>query len=260
MSWLYARRHQYDGLRPLIEIAHWAVTFHVPPEDRDDAEQELVVYLMQTVKKYGNKGKNYLWAVARHRIYSYLRTQYKERRLFYIQDSTIGEIVGGICLSLNDGGADARLDAEATLATLPERLIQIGHKLLNEEKLSEADQHYWINQKAKLRPRLGCRRYANRLSDWEKRRILHLHREGMSMCKIARTMGRTNKAVMRVLADHQPLSRRSWLAKLRMGTKEREEPIRLAYFVDGKTISQIAREFHCGRHAVRRAIRSAGTD
>jgi DNA-binding NarL/FixJ family response regulator len=102
---------------------------------------------------------------------------------------------------------DARLDAIATLSTLPKRLVQIGYKILDGEKHSEPDQHYWIRQKAKLRPKLNCRRYANHLSDWEKRRILHLHSEGASMCKIARTLGRSNRAVMRVLAGSHPSSR-----------------------------------------------------
>lgn len=254
MPWLYEHRHQLDGLQPLAEIAHWAVISHVPPEDQDDVEQEIVISLMQTVEKYGNKGKNYLWAVARNRIYEYLRRKYKEKRLCYIHESDKGEMAGGTWVFLHDGDTDARLDAIATLATLPERLIQIGYKILNGEKLSEADQHYWIRQKARLRPKLNCRRYAIHLSDWEKRRILQLHREGVSMCKIARTMERSNKAVMRVLAGIQPLSRRNWLAKMEMVAKERDERIRHAYFVEGKGISQIAREFHHSSGTVQKAI------
>ena len=259
MAWLYEHRHQLDGLQPLVEIAHWVTIFHVPPEDQDDVEQEIVIALMQTVEKYGNKGKNYLRAVARNRLYKYLRGKYKEKRTCYIQESSKGEIALGTWEFLHDGDADARLDAITTLATLPERLIQIGHKLLDGEKLSEADQHYRINQKARLRPKLNCRRYANRLSDWEKSRILQLHSKGVSMSKIARTLGRTNSAVMRVLSDHQPQSHRDWLAKIKMEAKERGEPIRHAYFVEKKTISQIAREFHIGRQTVRKAIRAAST-
>ncbi|GAJ02381.1 unnamed protein product, partial [marine sediment metagenome] len=140
---------------------------------------------------------------------------------------------------------------------LPERLIQIGYKIENGEKLSEADASYWARQKAKL----NCRRHTDHLSDREKRRILRLHSEGISMCKIARTMGRSHKAIMRVLAGRQPLSRRDWLTKMELAAKERDERIRHAYFVDGKTVSQIAREFHYGCHTIYRAIRSgaAGT-
>ncbi|MBA7581840.1 hypothetical protein ES708_23751 [subsurface metagenome] len=209
---------------------------------------------MLTVEKYGPKGKSYLWAVARSQINAYLRRKYEEKRLYSIDKSYGGERAGKLLKFILDGDIDARLDANTTLATLPERLIQIGHKLLNGEKLSEADQSYWRRQKERLRPELNCRRYGNRLSDWEKRRILRLHREGVSMCKIARAMGRSNKAVMRVLAGSQPLSRQNYLAKMEMAAKERDELIRQSYFMEGKGISQIAREFHYGRQIVRRAI------
>jgi len=46
MPWLYEHRYQLDGLQPLAEIAHWAVIFHVPSENRDDVEQEIVISLI----------------------------------------------------------------------------------------------------------------------------------------------------------------------------------------------------------------------
>ena len=251
-SWLYDRRDQLDGLRPFVEMAHWAVISHVPPEDQDDVEQEIVIALMLTVEKYGNKGKNFLRKVTWNRICEYLRKKYKEKRLWYIDASGGGEMAGRTRVFLRDGDIDARLDAITTLATLPERLIQIGHKILKGEKLSEADRGYWRRQKAKL----NCRRYSQRLSDWEKRRILRLHRKGVSVNKIARTMGRSNRAVMRVLAGSQPLSRRTWLAKMETAAKERDERIRHAYFVDRKGIKQIEREFHHEWLTVRKAIYS----
>jgi len=254
MSWLYEHRHQLDGLQPLVEIAHWITISHVPPEDQDDVEQEIVISLLQTVEKYGNKGKNYLKAVAWSRICEYFRRTYKQKGLCYIHESESGERAGGTWVFTHDGDADARLDATAILDTLPDRLKQIGYKILNGEKLSEADQSYWRRQKEKLRPKLNCRKYANRLSDWEKRQILQLHTEGVSMCKIARTMERSNRAVVRVLAGNQPLSRRNWLAKMEMAAKERDERIRHAYFVDGKSPLQIQREFHHGAVTVRKAI------
>ncbi|MBA7557379.1 hypothetical protein ES705_50132 [subsurface metagenome] len=255
MSWLYNHRDQLDGLYPLAVIAFWAVVSHIPPEDQDDVEQEIVLSLMETIEKYGDKPKSYLEVVARCRVYNYFNKKYREEeRLRYIFEDGKGEIIRGLWRALHYGHDDARTDAIATLATLPERLIQIGHKIENGEKLSEADQHYWIRQKAKLRPKLNCRRYANRLSDREKRRILKLHSGGMSMCKIARTMGRSNKAVMRVLAGHQPQSHRDWLAKLEAAAKEEAKRIRHAYFVDRKGISKIMKEFHHGYGTVREAI------
>jgi len=92
MPWLYEHRHQADGLRPLIEVAHWTTISHVPREDQDDVEQEIVISLIETVEKYGNRGKNYLFAVARSRLYEYLRTKYKEKGVCYIDESDKGEI------------------------------------------------------------------------------------------------------------------------------------------------------------------------
>ena len=253
MSWLYEHREQLDGLKPLVEIAHWAVIPHVPPEDQDDVEQEIVIRLMQTIEKYGNKGKAYLKAVARYRIYAYYRVEYQRKRLCYIDESEGGERAGGTLVFLRDGDGDARLDANTTLATLPERLIQIGHKLLNGEKLSESDQVYWRRQKAKL----NCRKYGNRLSDWEKRRILQLHREGVSISQIARTMGRTNKPITKVLIDlagYKQLSRQDRLDEMKRGEEGRDERIRHAYFVEGKSINQITKIFHHDHHTVRRVI------
>ncbi|MBA7692075.1 hypothetical protein ES703_100633 [subsurface metagenome] len=248
MSWLYEHRHQLDGLQPLVEIAHWITISRVPPDDQDDVEQEIVISLLQTVEKYGNRGENYLKAVARHRIYDYFSRKDKQKRLCSIRESESGERAGGTWVFTHDGDADARLDAKAILDTLPERLKQIGYKILNGEKLSNADQHYRIKQKAKLRPKLNCRKYANRLSDWEKRRILQLYCEDVSVHKTALTMGRTNSTVLRVLAGSQLLSRRNELAK------KRDERIRHAYFVDGKSTNQVAREFHHGIQTVYRAI------
>ena len=253
MPWLYEHRHQFDGLQSFAEIAHWVIIrTHIPLDDRDDVEQEIVISLMLTVEKYGNKGKKYLNAVARHRICDYFNRKYKEKRLCYIHESDKGEMAGGTWVFLHDGDTDARLDAIVTLATLPERLIQIGYKILNGEKLSHADQHYRMRQMARLKPKPNCRRQANYLSDWEKRRILQLYREDICVHKIATTMGRSDKTVLRVLATHQLPSRRTLL------TKERDERIRHAYFVDGKGISRIRREFGYSNETVYKAIRVAG--
>lgn len=264
MSLLWEQRHRLDGLRPLVEIAHWAVIPQVPPEDQDDIEQEIVLELMQTVEKYGNKvgidvynldskGKSYLWKAAINRRNDYFVRNYKKSRLYFIEESDSGEMAGGAWLVSRDGDSDARLDAMATLATLPERLRQIGNKILEGDKLSIADQAYRIKQLRKLRPKLNCRKYANRISEGERKRILQLHSEDMCVHKIAITMGRTDQTILRVLDAHQLPSRRNWLAK------ERDERIRHAYFVDGKKIRYIARDFHCNHNTVRRAIRAAGT-
>ncbi|GAI67754.1 unnamed protein product, partial [marine sediment metagenome] len=224
--------------------------------DRDDLEQEIVLKLIKTVEKYGDKPKSYLKVVARHRFYRYLRERYDERsRLAYFGVGKKGSTAEGLGETL-----DARMDASATLAIMPERLKQIGFKILDGEKLSKGDRNYWAKQKGRLRPMINCRSFANRLTGREKRRILRLHGEGIPTCKIARTMGRGRTTVMRVLASRQ-ISRQSWLTKMELATKERDERIRHAYFVDGKTVSQIEREFHHSQKTVRKVIRSgaAGT-
>ena len=86
---------------------------------------------------------------------------------------------------------DACLDAMAVLATLPKRLVEIGYKRLNGEELNTADEWYWMRHKAKL----NCRKRGDQLSEWEKRRVAQLHKEGLSVSKIARTMGRGRKTI-----------------------------------------------------------------
>jgi len=262
MSWLYEHRHRLDSLRPLVEIAHWALVSHsLPPEERDDVEQEIVIHLIEAVEKYGDKGKSYLKAVARYEIYEYLHKKYREKeKLRYIFETEGGEVVRGMWKLLHDGDTDARLDTKATLATLPRRLIEIGYKRLNGEKLTDQESDYCTKQLAKLRPKLKCRRYGIHLSDREKKRILELHSGGMSMSKIARTMGRTNKAIMRVLAGRQTLSRREWLARMKMAAEERDERIRHLYFVERKSMNQVVNELHCSPIPVRRAIAASAVE
>ena len=77
------------------------------------------------------------------------------------------------------------------LATLPKRLVETGYDRLNGKKLNAADQGYWVRHKAKL----DCRKGGRQLSDWEKRRIVRLHGEGMSVYKIAKAMGRSTTTI-----------------------------------------------------------------
>jgi len=251
MPFLYQHRYQYDDeLRRFIEIAHWA-TANVPPEDREDVEQNIIVELWQVTSNDGFKPLSYLRAVARHQVCKYLRQKYKENKIHHIFFSDRGEMVRGMWDLLHDADADSRLDAMATLATLPRRLKEIGYKRLNGEKLSEAEQSYERRQRAKL----NCRKHGNRLSQQERRRILQLHSEGVSMSKIARTLGRSNKAVIRALADNR-LRRQEWLTQMRTAAKERDEKIRYARLVEGKSINQIKRELHVGNRTVLKVVRA----
>ena len=181
MSWLYEHRDQLDGLRPFVEIAYH-VTYNLPPSDRDDVEQDIVIALMRVSQKH--KEPAYLWGVARKEVKRYWSKKcYREGKFrpFYEDED----------FSSKDGDNDARLDALAVLATLPKRLMETGYDRLNGKKLNAADQGYWVRHKAKL----DCRKGGRQLSDWEKRRIVRLHGEGKSVYKIAKAMGRSTTTI-----------------------------------------------------------------
>ena len=190
MSWLYERRDQLDGLRPFVEIAY-PFRLHVKPEDRDDIEQEIVVALIKVSQKHnGNTSPQLLKFCARGVVNRYWRKWYRQRnrshRLYEDNRNMAGESWNTVSIN-----RDARLDAIAMLATLPKRLVEIGYKRLNGEELNTADEWYWMRHKAKL----NCRKRGDQLSEWEKRRVAQLHKEGLSVSKIARTMGRGRKTV-----------------------------------------------------------------
>ena len=191
MSWLYERKEQLDGLKPFVEIAHHLI-FPIPPPDRDE-EQEIVITLKRVTDQRGEVAKNYLWGVARNVVRLYCRKRYRRaKRVRYLCESNRGEMVAGEWTYVsNDGNSDAKLDALAVLATLPGRLVEIGYKRLNGERLSEADEWYWMRHKIDL----GCRQRGDQLSEWEKKRIVHLRNQGMSVSKIAQTIGRGRKTI-----------------------------------------------------------------
>ena len=181
MSWLYERRDQLDGLRPFVEIAY-RITYGIPPCDRDDVEQDIVIALMRVSQRNANSA--YLWGVARKEVKRYwCKKCYREGkfRSFYEEEDFASQ----------DRDIDALLDAVAMLITLPKRLVEIGYDRLNEKKLSVADQRYWIRHKAKL----DCRKNGREVSDWEKRRIARLHDEGLSVYQITKATGRHRATV-----------------------------------------------------------------
>jgi len=192
MSWLYNHREQLDGLRPFVEIAHRLIV-SVPYHDRDDVEQEIVITLNRVTDRRGEVGENYLWGAARNVVKLYWRKRYRERnRSFRLYEGNRGEMVAETWKFVSDDGDnEARMDAIAMLATLPKRLLDIGYKRLNGERLNEADEWYWMRHKRKL----DCRKRGDQLSEWEKRRVVRLHNESLSVSKIARTMRRSRKTI-----------------------------------------------------------------
>ena len=181
MSWLYERRDQLDGLKPFVEIARRLIV-PIPHHDKDDVEQEIVITLIRVSQKH--KEPAYLWGVARKEVKRYwCKKCYRggKFRPFY----------EGEDFAPQGEDNDARLDALAVLATLPERLGEIGYERLNGKKLNAADQRYWIRHKATL----DCRKNGREVSDWERRRIAHLHNEGYSVYQICKATGRHRKTV-----------------------------------------------------------------
>ena len=176
MSWLYNHRDQLDGLRPFVEIAYH-VTYGIAHSDRDDVEQDIVITLIRVSQK--RKEPAYLWGVARKEVKRYWhRKLYREgkfRPFYYDED-----------FASQDRDNDARLDAQAVIAALPKRLVEIGYDRLNGKELNAADQQYWVRYKAKL----DCRRNGREVSDWERRRIARLHNEGKSVYQICKATGR----------------------------------------------------------------------
>ena len=188
MSWLYEHRNQLNGSRSLAEIAY-RITYDVKPFDRDDVEQDIIISLMRV--KQRNDNPAYLWGVARNELRKYrFRKWYESRKFCSFDDCQ--------AITSKGGNSDDRLDAIATLSTLPKRLVRIGYDRLNGIELSEADRAYWKRQRDKL----GYGHNAKELSDYEKRRILRLHDKGLSVYQIRKATGRCYEAIQRCLKYH----------------------------------------------------------
>jgi len=187
MSWLYEHRDQLDGLRPFVEIAY-RITYGIPPCDREDVEQDIVITLMRVSEKHNEAA--YFWGVAKKEVKRYWHKKcYREGKFrpFYEDED----------FTAQDKDIDALLDAIAMLITLPKRLVEIGYDRLNGKKLSAGDQQYWIRHKAKL----DCRKNGREVSDWEKRQIARLHDKGMSVYQICKATGRHRATVKLCLKE-----------------------------------------------------------
>ena len=189
MSWLYEHRDQLNGFRALAEIAYH-ITYDVPPYDRDDVEQDIIIALMRV--KQRNDNPAYLWGVARNELRKYrFRKWYESRKFCSFDDCQV--------IISQGGNSDARLDAIAILATLPKRLVRIGYDRLNGRKLSEKDYAYWRRQREKLE----CHQNAKEISDWEKRKILRLHDKGYSVYQIRKATGRCYETIQRAIKHNK---------------------------------------------------------
>ena len=248
MSYLYEHREQLGENSRLAEIAY-SVTFSIPPDDRDDVEQVIVIGLIEVKKKVA--AESYLWQAARHMVAHYWESYYRSRnKSTYIEESNRGEVAGikHLSASNNDEG---RLDAVLTLSTLPPRLVEIGLKKLNGEKLTNAERLYRNKRRNKLRPnRTGGRR----LSKEDEQKVMELNRKGLPTSEIVRITGWSVPSVKSILKEAGLTS--AYPAQAERVRAEKEVMIKQAYFVEGKSISQIAIETHTWRKTVRQVVKA----
>lgn len=195
MSWLYEHLDRLDGLRHYVQIIH-TVTYLIPYSDRDDLEQEIIIAIMQVIGR-GKSDERYLWGVAKKQVKRYWREKgHDKKKLCSLYKDRAGneEDSWEISIPSKQPDIDSQLDSIAILATLPERLIEIGYKRLDGEKLSSTETKYCSEYKRKLG--YAITRY---LSDPDKKRIKHLYSEGLTVHTIAKTMGFSPTAVRKHL-------------------------------------------------------------
>jgi len=129
-------------------------------------------------------------------------------------------------------------------------MIEIGIKKLNGEPLTNAERLYRHKTRKKLKPDNS----AGRISEDEKQKIIELNRRGQSSSEIVRVTGRSAFSVKGVLREAGLTS--AYPAQAARVREEKKELIKQAYFVEGKSISQIAIETHTWRKTVREVVRA----
>ena len=195
-SWLYDQRDQLDGYKPFAHIAY-TLRRHILSEDRDDVEIDIILKLKEVSdKRNGNITPASLWFVGRCMIADYWKRKERERRRYSrIYAGKYGEMVSDSWEYIsNDADVGAEIDAQAVLKSLSERLIDIGERLVNGERLNHADKSYLSRQRAKLKED-----YSYQVGDTEAQRIRHLWKQGLSRCKIARALGRSHTTISKYL-------------------------------------------------------------
>ena len=148
MSWLYQHLDQLDGYRLYAEIAY-RFRPKVLPDDRDDIEVEIILKLKAEADKKDQVTLGFLYAVARSVVGTYWRKKYRERRRFCrLYEGDKGEMVAdGWKLVTPTPDIEGRMDAIATLNTLPDRMVKAG--IIRDEggKLNNADKLYLCRQR-----------------------------------------------------------------------------------------------------------------
>ena len=181
MSWLYDHREQLDGYELYAEIAY-RFRPKVLPDDRDDIEMEIVLKLKAEADRHTKVTLGFLYAVARNVVRNYWRKKYRERRRFCrLYEGGKGEMIAdGWEIFVQEPDIEIRLDARATLKTLPKRMIEAGAKRAEGEKLNNADKLYLCRQRHRLSK-------FNWTTDAEIEQMQHLYvDEGLSCVEVAK--------------------------------------------------------------------------
>jgi len=194
MSWLYNHRDQLDGYRLYAEIAY-RFRPKVLPEDRDDVEMEIVLKLKAEADRHDQVTIGFLYAVARNIVRTYWRKKYRERRRFCrLYQGDKGEMVADSRKLIAPApDIDSRLDAVATLKTLPERMVNAGITRAEGGKLNNADKLYLCRQ----RHRQSKYNWAD-AEKIERMRQLYVD-ERLPCAEVAKIVGKSKSAVQRQL-------------------------------------------------------------
>ena len=195
-SWLYDRQDQLDGYKAFARIAY-TLRRHVLPGDRDDIEMDIILKLKAVSdKRNGGITPASLWFVGRCMIADYWKLKEREKRRYArIYTGDRGEMVSEnwrYLYAVHD--SDAELDTEHLLKSLPARLIEVGEKLVNGERLNVADKCYLSRQRARL-----LENYDYHVGAAEANRIKCLRERGWSKRKIAKMLGRSSTTITKYI-------------------------------------------------------------
>ena len=194
MSWLYNHREQLDGYRLFAEIAY-KFRPKVLPDDRDDIEMEIVLKLKAEADRHTEVTLGFLYAVARNIVRTYWRKKYRQRRRFCrLREGDKGEMIADREILVTPvPDIEGRLDAIATLNTLPERMVKTGAIRAEGGKLNNADKLYLCRQRH--------RQSKYNHSDAEKiERMRELYvDEGLPCAKVAEIVEKSRVTVQRQL-------------------------------------------------------------
>ena len=151
MSWLHDHQAQLDGYQRYTEIAY-RFRPKVLPDDRDDIEMDIVLKLKAEADKKDQVTLGFLYAVARNIVRNYWRKKYRERRRFCrLYEGDKGEMIADKWQFVTPApDIEGRMDARATLNTLPERMVKAGVTRAEGGKLNNADKLYLCRQRHRL--------------------------------------------------------------------------------------------------------------